>query len=202
MPRYLSLDTEATGLEEQCQMIQLAFVPVDVATAEVRTDLGREWLIRCPSFDELRPTLNEWVLKHMEGLIRKAHAEGIGMDQCRAEVADYLKTPAITAFFGKDRPLLLGKSMSALDIPLLNRSLGWDFMQKHFHHHTVDVTCLGRSFEDAGVLPPKSASTTRLMQYFKVKEAAEHTALSDAIDMARIYCKLLELIRPQKIVKS
>ena len=43
--------------------------------------------------------------------------------------------------------------MGALDLPILHRSFGWDFMQKSFHHHTVDVTCLGKSFEDAGLLP-------------------------------------------------
>ena len=195
MRRYLSLDTEATGLEEQCLMIQLAFVPVDVSTSWVVTDLAKEWLIHCPPFEELKPTLNEWVIKHQEGLIRKAHKEGMPLAQCKEEVAAYLKSKPIQDFFGKERPVLMGKSMSALDIPLLNRSFGWGFMQKSFHHHIVDVTCLGKSFEDAGLLPPKTASTTKLMQYFKLKELVEHTALSDAIDMGRVYCKLIDMIR-------
>ncbi len=197
MRRYLSLDTEATGLEEKCVMIQLAVVPVDVSTSEVRIEMGKEWLIQCPSFEELKPTLNEWVLKHQEGLIRKAHAEGMTMEACKAELTEYLKSKPIQEFFGKERPVLMGKSMSALDIPLLTRSFGWDYMQKAFHHHIVDVTCLGKSFEDAGLLPPKTANTTRLMQHFKLKEAAEHTALCDAVDMGRIYCKMIDMIRPK-----
>jgi hypothetical protein len=198
MRRYLSLDTEATGLEEHCVMIQLAVVPVDVTAGKVHTELGKEWLIGCASFEELKPTLNEWVLKHQEGLIRKAHAEGMPMAQCKEELSAYLKSKPIVDFFGKDRPVLMGKSMSALDIPLLTRSFGWGFMQKSFHHHIVDVTCLGKSFEDAGLLPPKTASTTRLMQHFKLKEAADHTALSDAVDMGNIYCKMIEMIRPKQ----
>lgn len=197
MRRYLSLDTEATGLEERCVMIQLAVVPVDVTTSEVRIEMGKEWLIKCPSFEELKPTLNEWVLKHQEGLIRRAHADGMTMEACKAELTEYLKSKAIKEFFGNERPVLMGKSMSALDIPLLTRSFGWDYMQKAFHHHIVDVTCLGKSFEDAGLLPPKTANTTRLMQHFKLKEAAEHTALSDAVDMGRIYCKMIDMIRPK-----
>jgi hypothetical protein len=197
MRRYLSLDTEATGLEEKCVMIQLAVVPVDVTTGQVLTEHGKEWLLACPDFDELKPTLNEWVLKHQEGLIRKAHAEGIAMDKCRDELTAYLKSKPIHDFFNGERPVLLGKSMSALDIPLLTRSFGWDYMQKTFHHHIVDVTCLGKSFEDAGILPPRTANTTRLMQHFKLKEAAEHTALCDAVDMGRIYCKMIDMIRPK-----
>ncbi len=197
MRRYLSIDTEATGLEEKCVMIQLAFVPVDVTQSKVCTELGKEWLIRCPSFDQLKPSLNEWVVKHQEGLIRKAHAEGMSMAQCQEEVGAYLNSKPIQEFFGKERPILLGKSMGALDLPILNRSFGWDFMQKSFHHHTVDVTCLGKSFEDAGLLPLKTTGTTRLMQYFKLKENADHTALSDATDMGLIYCKMLDMIRPK-----
>lgn len=197
MRRYLSLDTEATGLEEKCVMIQLAVVPVDVDTSEVHTELGKEWLVKCDSFENLKPTLNDWVLGHMEGLIRKAHAEGLSMEQVKTELSAYLKSQPILDFFGKSRPILMGKSMSALDIPLLTRSFGWGYMQKAFHHHIVDVTCLGKSFEDAGLLPPKTANTTSLMQYFKLKEHADHTALSDATDMGRIYCKMIDMIRPK-----
>ncbi len=197
MRRYLSLDTEATGLEEKCVMIQLAVVPVDVDRGTVHTELGKEWLVKCDSFESLKPTLNEWVLKHQEGLIRKAHAEGISIEACKAELSEYLKSKPLLDFFGKSRPILMGKSMSALDIPLLTRSFGWEWMQKAFHHHIVDVTCLGKSFEDAGLLPAKTANTQSLMQYFKLKENADHTALSDAIDMGKIYCKMIDMIRPK-----
>ena len=60
--RYLSLDTEATGLEIDCYLIQVALVPVDGDTQKVIHEKGKEVLIQCPSFEELKPKLNSWVL--------------------------------------------------------------------------------------------------------------------------------------------
>lgn len=195
MIKYLSIDTEATGLTEDCQMIQLAFVPVDVSKEIVREDLGWEILIKCPSFEELKPRLNDWVRANMEPLITKAHLEGVTFEECKSGVERYLKSKPICEFFGNERPTLMGKSMSALDIPLLKRSFSWEFFQKHFHHHTVDITCLAQAIVDAGLLPEGGASTTSLMRHFKIREEAEHTALQDAVDMGHIYMGLLQMIR-------
>ncbi|MFM8315599.1 MAG: hypothetical protein ACKOA8_15060, partial [Deltaproteobacteria bacterium] len=144
MSKYLSIDTEATGLEEHCLLIQVAVVPVDGTKNIVAEELGKEVLIQCPSFEELKPTLSEWVIQHNEGLIRKAHAEGITPASFQKWMGDYLKSDQVKAFFGGERPLLLGKSLSALDIPLLTKNLGKAFMDKNFHHHTLDITCVGR----------------------------------------------------------
>lgn len=195
MSRYLSIDTEATGLEEDTRLIQLAFAPVDVAAGIVHRELGWETLVGCPSFEELKPNLNDWVLTHQESLIRLAHEKGISLEDCRKAVIAYLEKPEIKSFFGGQPPVLLGKSLSALDIPLLNRSLGWDFMQQRFHHHNVDVTSMAISLCDAGLIPPGTTGTSKLMRHFQLKDEADHTALSDAVEMAEIYIKMVELIR-------
>ena len=77
MARYLSLDTEATGLEADCYLIQIALVPVDTTARRVEMHLAQETLVKCPSFEELKPRLNPWVLEHNESLIRDAHAQGV-----------------------------------------------------------------------------------------------------------------------------
>jgi DNA polymerase-3 subunit epsilon len=70
MGRYLSLDTEATGLEVDCYLIQVALVPVDGTSKTLLSEWGKEVLIQCPSFEELKPKLNPWVLEHNEKLIK------------------------------------------------------------------------------------------------------------------------------------
>lgn len=195
MGRYLSLDTEATGLEVDCYLIQVALVPVDGTTQTVLSDWGKEVLIQCPSFEELKPKLNSWVLEHNEDLIRKAHREGITPQEFKQWVEGYLTAPEIKAYFQNERPTLLGKSMSALDIPVLTRYLGKEFMEKYFHHQTLDLTCVARFLVDVGKLPKGHHSTTKLLQYFKIRQNAEHTALSDASDMAQVYFRLLELMK-------
>jgi DNA polymerase III epsilon subunit-like protein len=195
MAKYLSIDTEATGLTEDCVLIQLAFVPVDTSTGRVVRELGVEWLVHCKSFEELKPQLNSWVVENNEALIRNAHEKGITHAALTEEVKKYLKSPDMKAFFGDARPVFLGKSLSALDIPLLTRTFGPDFMREYFHHHTLDVTCVARALVDSGLLPSGTESSGKLMKHFGLREEPEHTALADALDMADIYIKILEKLK-------
>ncbi|MBY0369162.1 hypothetical protein K2X33_00650 [bacterium] len=197
MAKYLSLDTEATGLTEECVLIQLAFVPVDTEKGVAR-DLGVEWLVQCPSFEDLKPSLNPWVVENNETLIRDASEHGVPPEALAEKVDAYLKSPPLKAFFGDNRPAFLGKSMSALDIPLLHRTFGEEFMQSHFHHHTLDVTCVARALVESGLLPPGTESSSKIMKYFGLRDTPAHTALADALDMAEIYLKILSMLRESK----
>jgi len=189
--QYLSIDTEATGLKEGHYMIQLALVPVDISQKRVFRELGKEWLVKCPSFDELLPRLDEWNISHNRDLIITANREGLSEAELRKTVHDYLTSDAVKTVFGGNRPVLLGKSLSALDIPMLKRYLGWDNYEKYFHHHTLDVTCVARFLVDTGVLPPGCESSSKIIKYFKIRDQVNHTALSDAIDMGEIYIKMM-----------
>ncbi len=194
MKCYLSIDTEATGLEEKDQLIQLALVPVNITEKRVMTELGWETLVKCPSFEELKPNLNEWVIKHNESLIRDAHTKGIEIPALRTALKAYLNRPEIKTLFKTekdDRPVILGKSLSALDIPLLKRTLGWDLMNELFHHHSLDVTCVARFLVDSGKLPEGCQSTSKILPHYGIRGDANHTALSDAVDMGNVYLKML-----------
>ncbi len=188
---YLSIDTEATGLEEGTHLIQFALVPVDMKAKAVVVAEGVEFLVKCPSFEELKPTLNPWVLEHNEGLIRKAHAEGVTHAALKAEVEKFLERPGVKAIFGKDKPVFLGKSLSALDIPLMTRTFGKPFMEKHFHHHTLDITSVAHYLVHKGIIPGGCESTSKLIKHFQVRSDAAHTALADATDMGNIFLKMV-----------
>ncbi len=192
---YLSIDTEATGLKAHDLLTQIAFVPVDFKQKRVCMELGVEILVKCPSYEELEPRLDEWNRSHNKGLIQKAHEEGITQEELKARVQSYLESAPVRALFEEKKPVMLGKSMCALDIPIMKRYLGWDFMEKYFHHHTADVTCVARFLVDAGKLPPGCESTSKIIKHFQIREDANHTALSDAVDMGNIYLKLIELMK-------
>ena len=49
MSKYLSIDTEATGLEEGTYLIQLAFVPIDSTARAIRNDLAIETRSNAPA---------------------------------------------------------------------------------------------------------------------------------------------------------
>jgi len=195
LARYLSIDTETTGLHLDCHLIEVAFLPVDSEAKEVDKTLGRETYVQCPSFEELKPTLNPWVVQHNETLIRNAHAKGISPEAFKKWVQDYFEDPRIKAFFNGERVVILGKSLSALDIPILTRYLGKELYDKLFHHHTVDITSVARSLVDAGVLPKGTDGTTKLVKFFQMKSSARHTAMSDAVDMAEIYLKIMQHLK-------
>jgi len=189
------MDLEATGIEDGVYLIQLAFVPVDIKKKEIEIGLSREVLVKCPSFEELKPKLNSCVHEHNESLIRQAHKEGLSKENLKDWVVEYLETKEVKGFFNGCKPVFLGKSMSALDIPLLTEYFSRNFMMTRFHHHTIDLTCVARSMVDAGFLPRECAGTTGLLNFFKVRAETKHTALADAIDMADVYLKLIDFIK-------
>lgn len=198
MAAYLSIDTEATGLQEGNYLIQLALVPVDTKSKRVYEELGKETLVACPSYEELEPKLDSWNKEHNGGLIRSAHASGIPAESVKTFITTYLKLPQVSEIFKKERPILLGKSLSALDIPLMKRYMGWSLYDQTFHHHTLDVTCVARGLCDAGLLPENCNSSSKLIKHFGIRDNVKHTALSDATDMAHIYLRLLDLLMPAK----
>ena len=178
-------------------MIQLALVPVDTKSQRVYEELGKETLIHCPSYEELEPKLDAWNKEHNGAMIRAAHERGIPQEAVKTFITSYLKLPQIIEIFKNERPILLGKSLSALDIPMLKRYMGWALYDSTFHHHTLDVPCVARGLVDAGKLPDNCNSSTKLVKFFKIRDNVKHTALSDSLDMAHIYLKLLELLTPK-----
>jgi hypothetical protein len=130
--RYLSFDIEATGLHESAYIIEFACIPFDAVEREFNEDLKLHFFVKCPSFDELAPDLNPWVVEHNEQLIRKAHDTGLTMPQFRKTMIEYVENQKVKDYFNNEQIILFGKSMNSIDIPFLSRDLGWDWVRKHF----------------------------------------------------------------------
>ncbi len=189
--KYLSIDLEATGLGEQCLVIEFAMIPFDTQLKRLEEPLARSVYIHCPSFEDLRDSLDPWVREHNEKIIRKAHSEGLMLTEFREYLQKYLESPEVRSYFGNQKIVLFGKSMSAIDLPFLNRDLGWDFMRKYFHHRNLDLSSIGYSLIDLGLLPMGMDSGSNMMNYLGMGEVA-HTALEDAKNTAIMYLKLID----------
>ena len=191
--RYLSFDLEATGLDDHDYIIEFAMVPFDATEKTIATDLGRHFYISCPSFEELRPKLNPWVVKNNFELINKAHQDGITISQFKQELTTYLTSAKVKSYFnldGGDQIILFGKSLNALDFPLLNRDLGRSWIREHFHHQTLDLSSVAIFLADREDLPQKARKGSGLMEHFKMGEVA-HNAMDEAGNTAKIYFELL-----------
>jgi oligoribonuclease (3'-5' exoribonuclease) len=195
--KYLSIDIEATGLAENCLMIEFAMIPFDTQFRRLEDSLARSVYIHCPSFEDLKPTLDPWVQEHNEKIIRKAHSEGLMHSEFKEFLKKYLESPEVRAYFGNQKVVLFGKSMTAIDLPFLNRDLGWEFMRKYFHHRNLDLSGLGYALIDLGLLPLGMDSGTNLMNHLGMGQVA-HTALEDAKNTAIMYLKLLDKFEVKK----
>jgi oligoribonuclease (3'-5' exoribonuclease) len=195
--KYLSIDLEATGLGENCQIIEFAMIPFDTQLKRLEDSLSRSVYIHCPSFEDLRDGLDPWVREHNEKIIRKAHSEGLTMSEFKEYLQKYLESPEVRSFFGNQKIVLFGKSMTAIDLPFMNRDLGWEFMRKYFHHRNLDLSGLGYSLIDLGFLPMGMDSGSNLMNYLNMGDVA-HTALEDAKNTAIMYLKLLDKFELKK----
>ncbi len=189
--KYLSIDLEATGLAEHCLVIEFAMIPFDTQLMRLEEPLARSVYVHCPSFEDLRDSLDPWVREHNEKIIRRAHAEGLMLSEFREYLRKYLESPEVRSYFGNQKIVLFGKSMSAIDLPFLNRDLGWDFMRKYFHHRNLDLSGIGYSLIDLGLLPMGMDSGSNMMNYLGMGEVA-HTALEDAKNTAIMYLKLID----------
>lgn len=192
--RYLSIDIEATGLAENCLMIEYAMVPFDTESGLLEESLQYSTFIKCPPFEELKPILDPWVVQHNEGLIRKAHQDGLTLEDFRLKMEAYLESPAVKTYFNNQKIVLFGKSMSAIDLPFLNRDLGWNFMRQYFNHRQLDLSGIAYSLMDLKLIPEGMESGSAMMNYLGLGNVA-HTALEDARNTALMYLKLIEKIR-------
>lgn len=189
--KYLSIDLEATGLGENCLIIEFAMIPFDTQFRRLEDSLARSTYIHCPSFEDLKPTLDPWVRDHNEKIIRKAHSEGLMLSEFKEWLKTYLESPEVRQYFGGNKVVLFGKSMNAIDLPFMNRDLGWEFMRKYFHHRVLDLSSVGYGLIDMGLLPMGMDSGSNLMNHLGMGEVA-HTALEDAKNTAIMYLKLLD----------
>mgnify|MGYP003390393381 CR=1 FL=1 len=192
--RYLSFDIEATGLAENCLMIEFAMVPFDTDKLTLEDSLQYSTFIRCPSFEELRPTLDPWVVQHNEGLIRQAHTQGLPLPEFREQLKTYLESQPVKDYFNNQKIILFGKSMNAIDLPFLNRDLGWDFMRQYFNHRQLDLSGIAYALMNLGLIPAGMESGSAMMNFLGMGNVA-HTALEDARNTALMYLKLIAKIR-------
>lgn len=189
--RYLSIDIEATGLEEHDLIIEFAAIPIDTDKKEVNEDLSFHTLVKCPSFDELKPKLNKWVIDNNKELIQLAHKQGSQLSDFKKSFGNYLESVQIKEYFYQDKIVLFGKSLNAIDLPFMNRDLGWEFMRNYFSHRVNDLSSFVYNLIDAKIIPEKCISGSEMMKFLNMGEVA-HTALEDARNTALAYFDLLD----------
>lgn len=192
--KYLSFDIEATGLEVDAHIIEFAMIPFDTKSRSFEESLSRQFYIKCPSYESLEENLNPWVKENNKELIIKAHETGIEMSEFKKTLEEYLNSSEVKSYFNDQKVVLFGKSISAIDLPFLNRDLGWEWMNDHFHHRNLDLSCFTMGLIDMGLLEKGMDSGAKLMEFCGLGDVA-HTALEDAVNTAKMYFMLLDRLK-------
>lgn len=193
--KYLSIDLEATGLLSNDYITEVSVVPFDTKTGTLEENLGRTFYLKCPSFEQLKPRLSSWVIKNNKKLIQKAHEEGIPLKEFRKQFEEYLSSKEVKKYFSikdyaKKQIMLFGKSMNAIDLPFLKRDLGFDFVDKYFCHHILDLTSVVYSLADMDYMDKEYAKSSKLMKFLDMGKV-QHTSYADAKNTVLMYFKLI-----------
>lgn len=189
--KYLSIDLEATGLDENDYIIEFGMIPFDAENRTLEENLARRYLVSCPSYESLLPNLDPWVIEHNESLIKDAHSQGLERHAFKKELETYLNTTEVKNYFGNEKIMIFGKSLNAIDLPFLTRDLGWEFMRRHFNHRVLDLSSTANTLVDMNFLPEKCTNGSELMNHLGMGEVC-HTAMDDARNTAIMYLKLLD----------
>jgi oligoribonuclease (3'-5' exoribonuclease) len=192
--RYLSFDLEATGLKENDYIIEFAMIPFDTETMTFEEKLAKEYVVKCPSFESLKPNLDKWVIDNNKKLIERAHEKGISLTSFKENLKKYFESKEVKSYFGNKKIILFGKSMNSIDLPFLSRDLGFEFIRTYFHHRVLDLTSVSLGLIDFKMLPPECESGSVLMKHLGYGEVA-HTALADSKNTAKMYFKLIEMLK-------
>ena len=189
--KYLSIDLEATGLEEKDRVIEFAAIPFCTEEKKVEEDLAFYCLVKCPDFETLKPELDTWVIKHNRTLIDKAHKEGLPHSEWKGQFETYLSSKKIKQYFDNKKITLFGKSLNAIDLPFLNRDLGFEWVRTYFEHQQLDLSSVVHHLINAKSLPPECVKGSVLSKHLGFGEV-DHLALDDARNTALMYFKILE----------
>lgn len=191
--KYLSIDIEATGLAEDDLIIEFAAIGLCTEKKEIVQETAFHSYVQCPPFEKLKPRLAPWVVEHNKELIEKAHEQGRSLKDFKEAFTEYLESQTLKDFFrlkDDDKIILFGKSLNAIDLPFLNRDLGFEYMRKYFSHRTIDLSSIAYYLVDSQEIPPECLSGSGLMEYLQLGKVC-HTALEDAVHTAQMYLKLL-----------
>jgi len=100
--KYLSFDLEATGLAEDDLIIEFGMTPFCTKNG-LNKSLSKHFFINCPSFEELQPRLDKWVIDHNKELIDKAHKTGISIQSFKEELETYVESDVVKEYFKESK---------------------------------------------------------------------------------------------------
>lgn len=180
-----SIDTETTGLGEQCQVLEIGIV-LDNSAVSVFPSVLDEYLESLPTFHcyiKHDLIVGEPYALNLNSGILEILAKGESQEILRPwQVAEALQE----FFLEHDCPKLTpaGKNLQSFDIPFLNRISGAvkDTLNSMLHRRTVDPALLYFNPHQDQRLP----SLQECLDRAGIDKRVSHTAIDDARDVLKL----------------
>lgn len=185
--KYISLDTETTGLNPQtCHVIEIGAYVEDTDVLKPRNELPEFHLYIYRDVYIGEPyalAMNAHIFTKILELRKAGSPKVVGPHL----VADIFSS-WVYANFGDKRPTVAGKNAAGFDLPFLSQFIGWSRIK--FHHRVIDP---GMMYFDPHTddVPP---DLKLCKQRAKLSEVVSHEALDDAWDVIQLVREKYPLI--------
>ncbi len=172
--RYLAMDTETTGLEQDHEIIQLGAVFVEIYFDEETERF--EWKELGKFLSMVRPQFTNNISQEslrVNGLKKKDILEAPRSQQVRADFFEWWET------LTQDVETPLGQNYSGFDKGLLKDFLG-PVYDSFFDYHAVDTWSDCKLLQDMGLIPEDLSLSLSSTSKFFGFERLDHSALADS----------------------
>lgn len=187
MSKILFIDTETGGLDPTkhsllsmalCLWVDGNLIP------------SQEWYLKSPQY-----VITPEALALNKINLAKFDEVAIDKDEAIAQIVNWMSSCQVAP---DDFPITVGGHNVYFDLAFLDAYYGSGYFAKSFSHRVVDTATILRFLCDAGKLPPElaSGSLSKALEYFKIgDDNKRHSALTDVLDTATLYNRLIELVK-------
>lgn len=191
-----AIDCETTGRDYFWhEVIQICILPLD-ANIEIRKDIIPFYILLKPDYPE---RIEKEAMKTNK--IKLSDLKNQGFDRIQAidlleEWIDKLGL-GYTKFGTRAKITPLGQNYS-FDIGFIKKWLGFTSYDEHFHYHYRDTMIAANWLNDSAAfhgekVPFSKVSLQYLCSTFQIKTERAHDALSDCVNTAQVYKKMLQM---------
>lgn len=181
MSSYIAIDTEHGGFHPTTSLLSIGFAVFDPLTGEITDQMHLRVQHDIYSVDPLALEVNKINLVDH-------HKIAYPISECRALARSFLAS----CIKDKDDYIIPVGSSVAGDVQLLKNN---GFYTSKISHKVRDLTVIASSLIDAGKLPDMKVGLQDLASYFGIYPGQPHNAFCDAITSARVYWKLMNIVR-------
>lgn len=185
MSSHIAIDTEHGGFHPSASLLSIGFAVFNPITGDIIDTMSLNIQHDIYSVDALALEVNKIN-------IPEHHKTALPINECRSIARKFLGKHCKSS---DDYLIPVGSGVLG-DIKMLKDN---SFYTSKLSYKTRDITVIASVLVDSGKLPQMKVGLQNLADYFGVNPGVPHSALDDAVTSAKVYWKLMNLVRGVEI---